>query len=133
MNDPLYQTGIAGDGKPLIGGIFRLKDECGFPMDMSYEITKEKGWHIDYLELLCDAWTRSNFSCLGFDTMVRELELLGGSHVESWKKIMTVTVAKFPKMMNTLSPINTACRYWLAKKRLNSRKINRLVIAQEGA
>lgn len=115
----LYVTGVSPDGRPLIGGIFRMKDEIGFPLDMSFEICQEHNWRIDYLELLCDAWLKD---CLGFDSVIKELDMLESSHVEEWKTVCTSTLNRFPKMLRTENPISTACKYWLSRKRKDSIK-----------
>src|SRR5690242_12721874 len=71
----LYQSGIAPDGKPLMAGLFRLKDEEGFPIDMSYEQCKEHGWHPDWAEALADAGSQGIEK---YDALLQELGFLLG-------------------------------------------------------
>jgi hypothetical protein len=113
---PIYVTGLNPDGKILVGGIFRMKDEQGVPLDFSHDICREKGWVIDYMELLCDAWLND---CLKFDSVVRELEMLGGSCVEIWKQAGSVWISEFLKSSGSLSqnPIDEFCREMLSIKR----------------
>jgi hypothetical protein len=75
---PLYFTGIAPDGKLLLGGIFRMKDEVGFPMDMSYELAKDKGYHVDWCECLADAGRQKQSK---FESTMREIGYLIGDEV----------------------------------------------------
>lgn len=95
-----------------------MKDELGFPLDMSYEIIKEKGLAIDYMELLCDAWLND---CLKFDSVCRELDMLGGSHVEHWKLGGCAFLNKYPKALKCSEPINVFCRYVLQRKWLKKK------------
>ena len=113
MNNPLYITGLTPGGIPLIGGIFTLKDTFGFPLDMSYELVKENGHLIDYCELLCDAWLND---CLKFDMVVRELEMLGGSHVEEWKLAGAVWLQQHAEAMKMQNPVDEFCRFVLSEK-----------------
>lgn len=118
MTTPLYITGITPDGKFLLGGVFRMKDQMGFPLDMSYEICKEKGMEIDYCELFCDAWLHD---CNGFDSVCRELEMLGKCPKEGWAMVGTGFLKKYPKALKQQFPINVFCKYILAKKRITSK------------
>lgn len=43
------------NGKPRLQGVFRLQDQEGFPVDMSYEEAKKNGIEIDWVEALVDA------------------------------------------------------------------------------
>jgi hypothetical protein len=107
---PLYITGYTPDGRRLLGGVFRLKDQHGFPLDMSFEIAKENGFLIDYAELLSDAWFND---CLKFDFITRELDMLGGSHVEEWKQWAALWLSQ-----NRLNQIDAFCRHVLTVKRM---------------
>ena len=75
---PLYMTGITPDGSPLIGGIYTLKDQSGFPLDMSYEEVRRMGACPDWAECLADAGAQC---IIKFDGVVTELScLLGEAH-----------------------------------------------------
>jgi len=117
MNNPLYETGISTEGKRLVGGVFTLKNQAGFPLASSFEILKEQGRAIDYCELLCAAWLHD---CLGFDSVTKELDMLEGSHVEDWKRCGASFLSRHPKAMRQVDPINVFCRYTLQKKRINA-------------
>lgn len=75
MNSPLYCSGLTPDGIPLLAGLFRLRDECGFPVDMAYEIAKEKGQCPDWAEFLADAGAQPGWK---FDAAFHEIEMLLG-------------------------------------------------------
>ncbi len=64
-------TQITGTLK--LQGVYRLKDESGFPIDMSYELAKESGWCIDWVEALVDAGRQCVFK---FDALLEEIEML---------------------------------------------------------
>lgn len=113
--NPLYITGINPEGKPLMGGVFRMKDEHGFPLDCSRDVLKEKGWEIDYLELLCDAWLHD---VDGFDSVCRELDMLDGSHVQQWKLYGAVFLKQHPRAIQRTDSVDVFCRYVMAKKRM---------------
>ena len=54
MDDVLYCTGYP-DNRPLIAGLYTMKDTLGFPLDISVMICREKGWNIDWCEFIADA------------------------------------------------------------------------------
>lgn len=55
----IYMTGCRLEGTPLIGGVWTLRDQEGFPLEMSHLVCRDKGWAIDWLEAMADA-SRSN-------------------------------------------------------------------------
>lgn len=55
----IYQTGYTTDGVPLIGGVWALRQQEGFPLEMSYMVCQSHGWLIDWLEAMGDA-SRTN-------------------------------------------------------------------------
>lgn len=121
--NPLYVTGYSPEGKPLLGGIFKAKDQCGIPLDFRFDTAREKGMAIDYMELLCDAWLSN---CLGFDTIVRELDLLGGSRVDDWKAAGCIWLSSNPDAMQSENPINEFCYAILSLKRNTSQALTEL-------
>jgi hypothetical protein len=116
LNAPLYVTGTTPEGKPLVGGIFRMKDEQGFPLDSSYDYCRESGLAIDYLELLCDAWLNSPEK---YDAVVAELNFLGGSHEDAFKLAGAIWLAAHPEAMAKENPIDEFCRAVLEFKLMN--------------
>lgn len=56
----IYTTGTSRDGAVLIGGIWTLWAQEGFPLEMSYMIARTDGWAIDWLEAMADASTTNN-------------------------------------------------------------------------
>jgi alanyl-tRNA synthetase len=79
MKSPtLADTGIMrlkqqASGIPKVQGVFAMKDREGFPIDMSYELAKENGWEIDWVECLADAMRQSPDK---FKAVKAEIELL---------------------------------------------------------
>lgn len=65
-------------GVPKLQGIFTLRDQEGFPVDMSYEIAKERGWEADWVEALADA---ARQCVLKYDALLEEIRLLEPSKV----------------------------------------------------
>ncbi len=120
---PLYITGFTPEGKPLLGGIFKIKDQCGFPLDASFDLAREKGLAIDYMELLCDAWLSN---CLGFDAVVRELDMLGGSRIDDWKRAGIDYLNHFPEMNQFDDPINEFCKFTLTIKMVTAKSLESL-------
>lgn len=126
MNSPLYVTGFSPEGRPLIGGIFKMKDQEGFPLDASFDLCRDKGLAIDYMEFLCDAWLSD---CLGFDSVIRELDMLGGSRVDEWKMRGCVYISLNPEAMKAENPVDEFCKYTLALKRATAKSLDEITKA----
>jgi hypothetical protein len=112
---PLYVTGVEPlKQRLMLGGIFKMHDQVGYPIDCCIEEAKERGFDIDWLEALCDCWLND---CLKFDSFCRQIESQTNLQLKT-KFSMTgaCVLAKFPKMKNTNNPINTVCKYIMAKK-----------------
>lgn len=77
--NPIYITGHTLEGKLLMGGIFTMKDQEGFPVDTSYEICKENGHLIDWAEYLYDA---GRWGIESWDRAVKEMTLLLGAEAQ---------------------------------------------------
>ena len=60
----IYQTGYTPAGEPLIGGVWALRQQEGFPLEMSQMVCQSNGWKIDWLEAMCDASTTNNLPAL---------------------------------------------------------------------
>lgn len=114
MSDVLYFTGLSHGGNGLIGGLFRMKDEHGFPLDVAHDILKENGLGIDCLDLLCATWLHD---CLGFNAIVRELKLLGFEGMEEkWKDLGSRWLNGHPEAMSETNPVDCFCRAMLELK-----------------
>lgn len=78
MNNPLYLSGITPDGIPLMAGIYRMKDEIGFPISVSYEMIKDNQWCPDWCEFLADAGRQKDWK---LDDALHEMKMLVGEHL----------------------------------------------------
>ena len=57
-------TGKTSENIPLIGGVWRLYHQEGFPLEMSHLIAKGNGWKVDWLEAMADASLDNNCPAL---------------------------------------------------------------------
>lgn len=64
MTKVIYATGQTPDGYVLIGGVWTLWHQHGFPLEMSHLVSRDKGWRIDWLEAMADASTTDNCPAL---------------------------------------------------------------------
>ena len=60
----IYATGSTPDGTVLIGGVWTLWDQEGFPLEMSHLLCQQKGWAVDWLEAMADASRTHNLPSL---------------------------------------------------------------------
>lgn len=60
----IYLTGISSSGKPLLGGVWTLWEQEGFPLEMSHLICQESGWGVDWFEAMVDASVSNNCPAL---------------------------------------------------------------------
>jgi hypothetical protein len=118
MNTPLYRTGTAPDGRPLVGGIFKMRDTHGLPLDFQVEEAKLKGFHIDWLEAMADCWLND---CLKFDNFVKEAALLcpDANLGDKFSTHGATIIALHPEFKNEQNPVDAVCRYTLEQKRRN--------------
>ena len=63
-NSIIYATGCTSDGTMLIGGIWRLWHQEGFPLEMAHLVCRDKGWRVDWLEAMADASRSDNLPAL---------------------------------------------------------------------
>ena len=70
-SNPLYLT-----GERLVAGVYRLKDECGFPIDASYDYCNDKGLHIDWMEALACALSQGLEGVFKMDSLLKEIKML---------------------------------------------------------
>ena len=73
MKNPLRLKELIS-GTLRLQGVFRMYDELGFPISMTFDIAKEKGWEIDWIEALADALRSDIFK---YDLLLKEIEMLG--------------------------------------------------------
>jgi len=92
---------------PVARGIYRLKDELGFPLDMAYEECQRLGLSPDWVECALDAGRQSIDK---FDSVMAEIKMLEGDN----SQVMMVIASGFTKYPNM--EFSEAC------KMLHSRK-----------
>ena len=74
MSKTVYITGMTSEGQFLLGGVYRMKDELGFPLDASLDYCIERGnLVIDWCEFLADVGSQKDWK---FDSVLEELEIL---------------------------------------------------------
>lgn len=61
------------NGVPKLQGVFTVRDQEGFPIDMAYEIAKERGWEVDWVEALADAARQCIFK---YNALIEEIGML---------------------------------------------------------
>jgi hypothetical protein len=65
MSDQIiYPTGITQTGELLMGGVWKLWNEAGFPIEMSWLFFRDQNWGIDWMEAMADASTSNNLPSL---------------------------------------------------------------------
>ena len=78
----IYPTGITLEGKPLIGGIWRMWSQEGFPIESSWMECNARGWKVDWCEAMVDASLTNECPSL-----MRQVEgFLGGNDVLHMKR-----------------------------------------------
>ncbi len=117
MDDILYMSGLTPDGTPLMAGIFRIHDEIGFPVDMTYEICKEKKQCPDWLEYLADAGSQKQWK---FDAAVKEMQMLIGEYLTQ------EILSKF-KFLGALMTKEGDNFISICEKIVNTKKKNRII------
>lgn len=104
----------------MLGGMYRMHDQIGFPIDLCVLECEERGWRIDWLEALCDCWLND---CLKFDSFVRHAESASKEPLmlaQRFAQTGAFVLARFPKMQNAFNPVDVVCRYIMTKKRRGS-------------
>lgn len=64
MNNVLYITGLTEDLHTLIGGVWRMHHQEGFPLELSYITVKQSNFRIDWVEAMADASLDNNLHVL---------------------------------------------------------------------
>ncbi len=88
----LSETGVLRlksqiNGVPKLQGVFRMRDQEGFPIDMSYELAKENGWEVDWVEALADAARQCVFK---YNTLIEEIKMLEPDKLDGVKRIFVI-------------------------------------------
>ena len=60
----VYITGKTPDGKELVGGLWTLWSQEGFPIEMFHLKCEQEGTLVDWIEALADADRRNNLHAL---------------------------------------------------------------------
>lgn len=118
IQNPIYITAVGIDGKMILGGIFKMQDQVGFPVDASFEESRQHGFVIDWLEALCDCWLND---CLKYDSFCRQASNCCGVNLDAkFQEAGAVVLALFPKIKHTQNPVDVFCKYILQKKKNRS-------------
>jgi hypothetical protein len=116
LTEPLYVTGLSSNGKMLIGGVFRMHDSVGFPLDCCFEESKLRGFDIDWLEALCDCWLND---CAKYDSFCRQASNCARIDLdELFKRSGAMVANMFPKMLKCPNPVDVVCKYIIRRKKL---------------
>jgi hypothetical protein len=75
------------NGVPKLQGVFRMKDQEGFPIDMAYELAKENGWEVDWVESLADAARQCIFK---YDALIEEIGMLEPDKLDGVKRMFAI-------------------------------------------
>ena len=117
--NPLYHTGLTEHGDCLLGGVWRLKSQEGFPLECSYLLVKDRPYlHIDWLEAMLDA-SRTN-EC---PALMAELETFLTSEEVLSLKLRFVAITRSGKTYEEL----------YEEKRASGKALNRTWLAVESA
>lgn len=111
---PLYFTGKTPDGKLLLGGVFRMHDQEGFPIEASFEECQRKGWQVDWAEALADCWLNDPMK---MDNFVGQAALLGVAGLGD----------KFAYICEHLYldiPDDSACTFEVCRRILSEKQLN---------
>lgn len=115
MKSPLYITGANTEGKFLIGGIFKMQDSYGFPVEMSFLECKEKNLAIDWFEALADCWLNDPMK---YDDFVTESSRLCGHDLDKdFKAAGNKFLRENPEAMYEAFPVDAFCKSVLKQKR----------------
>ena len=65
ISDPvMYATGCTPEGVVLIGGIWKMWEQEGFPIELAHILCRDKGCAVDWFEAMCDASITNNCPAL---------------------------------------------------------------------
>jgi len=129
MTGPLYTTGFVKTEtglKPLIGGIYAMKDQEGFPVEISVMYCQEKDILIDWYEFLADAGRQT--SADKFLDAEKELVNSGCKHVAEIKAKFAFCV-----MQRSEPTFRENCQAIWEEKQAEAKKIEQFFKALETA
>lgn len=114
MKSPLYITGETPCGRPLMGGLFTLKDTHGMSLDMAIELCNDVPALPDWCEYLADAGSQDGWK---LDAATQDMRMLVGD--DKTNAIM----AKFKETpIKPGDTLQSACQRALQAKRDNGQK-----------
>jgi alanyl-tRNA synthetase len=99
------------NGIPKVQGVFAMKDREGFPIDMSYELAKENGWEVDWVECLADAMRQSPDK---FKAVKAEIEMLDPDRLEDSLRVLLCGLGGSPGTNITDKAKSLHARMWAA-------------------
>jgi hypothetical protein len=70
---------LQSNGVPRLQGVFTLRDQEGFPVDMAFEMARDRGWEVDWVEALADA---ARQCVLKYEALLNEVRMLEPGRVE---------------------------------------------------
>lgn len=115
-DDILYITGKTTEGLLLVGGLFKFKDELGFPLDVSLDVIKEyPNMTVDWCEYLADAGRQLDWK---FDSALDEIKLLLGENAEK------VIIVRFMALGNRIMKDNPDLKFIEVCERIIEMKRN---------
>ncbi len=88
----IYTTGYTQQGVELVGGIWTLFDQEGFPIEMSYLKLKQDGKRVDWIEAMASASLSNNLPSL-----VAQMSLFMGESELNLIKVLYSTLLKLGK------------------------------------
>lgn len=51
----IHRTGTTPEGHPVYGGVFRFYETHGLPLDVVFDLIKQRGGYVDWLDYYLDA------------------------------------------------------------------------------
>jgi alanyl-tRNA synthetase len=83
MTSVLWNSGTSTRQKPKIAGIYSLQHESGFPVEMSFELAREKGCDVDWVEAFLSALERNPRE---YDTLLKQSKLIDPEYAEECER-----------------------------------------------
>jgi len=115
--NPLYFTGKTPEGKLLLGGVFKMHDQEGFPIEASFEECQRRGWLVDWMEALADCWLNNP---LKFDAFVANAELLVDRPLKAKFSFAGASWIEMNKASPSVNQVDDFCFYVLKNKQDNA-------------
>ena len=106
-------------GSAFFVDAFKMQDTNGLPIEVTYDLCKEKGIHVDWLAALCQCWLND---CKKYESFVRQAELLTGVDLDLKFKIAGErALRENPQFLECENPVDECCKYILKKKGLHEK------------